>query len=215
MKSTMHILIIPVLLLVSFSVQGQGTFKASDRAHPSKGEKGKRETLSEVKIEVIAPRYLSNSIVENARKIHPYEEMAFEIIALSNHHQSIGSGMIGELEHPMEIREFLAYIKKNLNTEVIKYTPYNTKIRKVAVCGGSGSFLINRAIRAGADAMISSDLKYHEYFDALENLMLCDIGHYESEISCLELFHEVIQQKNPNFAVIFCETNTNPVKYFI
>lgn len=197
----------------SFTTKGIGGFKPGNDSKPFFGELGKRETLEENKIEAIAPAFLAQNIINRVKLAHPYEEMAYEIVPLANIHQEIGSGMLGILEQEMDAESFLIHLKKSLNLDVIKYTPIQKKIRKVAVCGGSGSFLLHSAIRSGADAYISSDVKYHEFFDALGSLMFCDIGHYESEISTLELFYEVIQEKFPNFAVHFCETSTNPIHY--
>lgn len=197
----------------SFSVQGIGSFKPGSDAQPVVGEIGQREELEEIRIEALSPRYQAFTIVEALKKVHPYEEMAYEILPILNANQSIGAGVIGELEHELSAQDFLAYLKNALNLEVIKHSKFEKPIKRIALCGGSGSFLLNDAIRSKADAYITSDVKYHEFFDALGHLMFCDIGHYESEISTLELFYEEIQDKFPNFAVRFCETSTNPIQY--
>lgn len=197
----------------SFTSQGRGTFKPEIGANPTQGKIGSREEEDEYKVESIAPGFIANKVVSELKKSHPYEEMAYEIIPLSNNDQGIGAGVIGELENSMKSDDFLNFLKKSLNLEVIKYTSFDKEIKKVALCGGSGSFLLNSAIRSNADVYITSDVKYHEFFDAIGNLMFCDIGHYESEISTLELFYEEIQDKFPNFAVHFCETSTNPIHY--
>jgi dinuclear metal center YbgI/SA1388 family protein len=197
----------------SFSSTGTGTFKPELDSNPSIGKIGLREHQSEIKIEAIAPSFMSSKIVSALKMAHPYEEMAYELIPISNFNQSVGAGVIGELDSSMESIEFLDFLKKALNLELIKHTPFEKKIKKVAVCGGSGSFLLNSAMRSQADVYITADVKYHEFFDAIGNLMFCDIGHYESEISTLELFYEEIKDKFPNFAVHFCETSTNPIHY--
>lgn len=197
----------------SFDFSGRGSFKPENGSKPFAGEIGKRETVDELRIEVLAPTHLADRVIEAARTAHPYEEMAYEIVPLANSNQEVGSGVIGELSIAMGAGEFLAMLKDQLNLKVIRHTKFEDKISKVAVCGGSGSFLLQAAKRAGADAFVTADVKYHEFFDAIGSLMFCDIGHYESEISTLQLFCEVIQEKFPNFAVRFCETSTNPIHY--
>jgi dinuclear metal center YbgI/SA1388 family protein len=198
----------------SFTMKGKGTFRPGESANPHIGRKGELETVDEIRLEAMAPTHLADDIIRELKHAHPYEEMAYEIIALENYNQTLGSGMVGELPEAMEGVMFLEHLKKSLNLSSFKYTEINQKIKRVAVCGGSGSFLLSSAIRSKADAYITSDVKYHEFFDALGHLMFCDIGHYESEISTLELFCEVIQEKYPNFAVAFCGTNTNPIHYY-
>lgn len=198
----------------SFLVKGTGTFKPGPDAEPFSGTPGIRETGEEIRLEAISPRHLSARVVEAVRTVHPYQEMAYEIVPVSNTHQEVGSGMVGELPVQMKSGEFLEYLKKNLNLSLIRHTAFAGKIHKVAVCGGSGSFLLQDALSAGADAFVTADVKYHDFFDAEGRLLYCDIGHYESEISTLEVFYEVIREKFHNFAVIFCETNTNPIHYF-
>jgi dinuclear metal center YbgI/SA1388 family protein len=197
----------------SFASEGQGTFKPEIGANPTLGEIGKREQENEYKVETVAPFFMANRVVYELKKAHPYEEMAFEIIPLTNKDQGIGAGVIGELENSMNPADFLNFLKKSLNLEVIKHTSFAKEIKKVALCGGSGSFLLGSAMSSNADVYITADVKYHEFFDAIGTLMFCDIGHYESEISTLELFYEEIQDKFPNFAVHFCETSTNPIHY--
>lgn len=198
----------------SFSVNGQGTFKPGAGANPSSGKEGTRSTEAEIRTEVILPREIAGAAIAAAKKAHPYEEMAYDLIPLDNTHQGIGSGVIGELSAPLSPSDFLNHLKKAMNLVVIRYTAFNKNISKVAVCGGSGSFLTEAAKRSGADAYVTADIKYHEFFDADNRLMLCDIGHYESEIHTLEIFSDVIREKFPNFAVIFCREVTNPVHYF-
>jgi dinuclear metal center YbgI/SA1388 family protein len=198
----------------SFDIQGTGSFKGNEFSNPQLGEKNKRESVEEIKIEMIVPSYLNDKIITAARMAHFYEEMPFEIIPLQNQNQEVGSGMIGEFKEAMPVELFLDLLKTNFNLQVIKHTAYNQAIKKVAVCGGSGSFLTKVAMSQKADAYVTSDIKYHEFFDSENQMLLCDIGHYESEISTLDIFYEIIQEKKPNFAVIFCNTNTNPVKYY-
>jgi hypothetical protein len=198
----------------SFASEGQGTFKPGEKAQPYSGERGIRERADEIKLEVLLPAYLSSKVIAAMREAHPYEEVAYELVSLNNEHQEIGSGIIGELPEAMTKNAFLEYLKKSLNLEIIRHTIGGSSIKKVAVCGGSGSFLISNAMRSGADAYVTADVKYHEFFDAEERLLLCDVGHYESEISTLEIFSDKIKEKFPNFAVIFCSISTNPIQYF-
>ena len=146
---------------------------------------------------------------------HPYEEVAYEIIALENRQAGIGSGLIGDLTEPLSRPEFLAKLKKSFGTGVIRHTEGSKHpIKRVALCGGAGSFLISRALALGADAYVTADLKYHEFFDAEERLLLCDIGHYESEQFTVDLFYERLRQKFTNFAVLKTGQVTSPVLYY-
>jgi dinuclear metal center YbgI/SA1388 family protein len=201
----------------SFVVSGTGSFKPGADAHPKIGQAGgPRELVDEVKIEVIYPKHLKNKVLQALSNLTYYEEKAYEILDLANTNQYIGSGMIGNLAQPMAADEFLRFVKNTFNCGVIKHTAILGKpIQKVAVCGGSGSFLTQNAIAAGADIYISSDMKYHEFFDADGQIIMADIGHYESEQYTGEIFLAAIQEKFPNFAVLFSKGNTNPVKYFI
>lgn len=198
----------------SFTSEGKGTFMPGEGANPSSGIIGSRSEDSEVRIEVLIDRQLVHKALTAVKSIHPYEEVAHDIIPVSNTHQDIGSGIVGNLSTPLTPVDFLNHLKKSMSLEVIKFTPYSKNIQTVAICGGSGSFLIGTAAKRGVDAYITADVKYHEYFDVENRYMLCDIGHYESEIYTLEIFSAVIKEKFPTFAVIFCKENTNPIQYF-
>jgi len=198
----------------SFTVEGIGTFKPSDNAHPFEGEANKRSEVTEKKIEVILPIHLINDVIKAAKHAHPYEEMAYEVVALKNTHQEVGSGVVGEFEKAMSYSDFLKLLKNSFNLEVVKHSKWEKDIKRVAVCGGVGSFLIQQAASAKVDAYVTSDVKYHEFFDVENRYMLCDIGHFESEISTLDIFYEIITEKFPNFAVIFCSITTNPIQYY-
>jgi dinuclear metal center YbgI/SA1388 family protein len=198
----------------SFGVEGSATFKGGEGTNPFIGDSMKREHVSEIKLEFITPAHLVSSLLSKAKAAHPYEEMAYEIVPLSNELEEVGSGVIGDLPDEMTAEAFLGHLKISMNLEMIKFTNFDKPIKKVAVCGGSGSFLTSVAFRNQADVFVTADFKYHDFFDAENKLMLCDIGHFESEISTLEIFYEIITEKFINFAVIFCKTNTNPVKYF-
>lgn len=200
----------------SFNIEGTGTFKAEEGADPHVGEIGERHEEKEMKIEVIFSAYLQNKIIKAMIEAHPYEEVAYDVFSLANHLSDVGSGLIGELPEATEESVLFQTIKKVFNLKVIKHTSLpGKKVKKVAVCGGAGSFLISAAITAKADVYITSDIKYHEFFDADNKIIIADIGHYESEQFTIDLLHESIQQKFTNFAVLKTEINTNPVQYFI
>ncbi len=200
----------------SFSTKGTGTFRPSEGTDPHIGEIGKRETLEEEKIEIIFPVYLKDKMVEAMLKAHPYEEVAYDLLQLSNNFQEVGSGLIGELENEMNETDFLALLKQQFGLSVIRYTPLlNKKVKKIALCGGAGSFLINTALGAGADFYITGDVKYHEFFDAENRMVIADIGHFESEQFTIELLYDILHSKFPTFAVLKSEVKTNPVNYFI
>ena len=200
----------------SFNASGYGTFKASETARPFVGEKGAVHREEELKIEVIFSAPQRTAIISALKQAHPYEEVAFDIYQLSNAHSSVGAGMIASLESPMGETEFLNLVKARLNAKVIRHTALTGKqVNKVAVCGGSGSFLLKNAIAAKADVYISADFKYHEFFDAEGKIVIADVGHYESEQFTQELLYEILQKKFPNFALHLTDFNTNPINYLI
>jgi dinuclear metal center YbgI/SA1388 family protein len=199
----------------SFNAAGTGTFRAGDNTNPYVGQKGERHYENEIKIEMIFPAYLESGIISAMKSAHPYEEVAYDIINLSNQHPSTGSGVIGELKEALDEKDFLGLLKKIFKTPVIKHTQLiGRPAKKIALCGGAGSFLINNAIAAGADFYITADIKYHEFFDANGRLVIADIGHYESEQFTIDLLQEVLEQKFRTFAVLKTTVITNPVKYF-
>lgn len=200
----------------SYNADGLGTFKAAEGAEPYIGKVGERHTGKEIRIEVIFPGHLQFSIVENLKKIHPYEEVAYDIYPLNNTRNDIGSGVIGDLPDPISEEEILSQLKTAFGLQVIRHTALlHKKIKRIALCGGAGSFLISNAKASGADAYITADVKYHEFFDADGTIFLADIGHYESEQFTIALLAEILQQKFHNFAVLKTEVNTNPVKYYL
>ncbi len=199
----------------SFNAEGDGTFKAGAGASPYVGEIGSRHAEKEVRIEVVFPSFLQNRLISEMKSAHPYEEVAYDVIELSNSHPNTGSGIVGSLPEALDEQSFLALLKRIFNVSVVRHTPFlNRKIKKVALCGGAGSFLISKALAAGVDAYVTADVKYHEFFDADNRLLLADIGHYESEQFTINLLHEILEQKFPNFAVLKTGVDTNPVKYF-
>lgn len=198
----------------SFSVDGAGTFKGNEESNPKIGIKNIKSIEVESKIEVIFPYYLEAKILNTLFNNHPYEEVAYEIITLDNVYQNIGSGMIGELEKPMKESEFLDMLKKVMKTGVVRHTAFlKKKIQKVALCGGSGSFLLQKAIAQQADVFVTADFKYHQFFDADNQILIADIGHYESEQFTAQLFNKIISEKFRTFAVQISTINTNPINY--
>ena len=199
----------------SFNVVGYGTFNGNEMANPTKGEKGKIHTEIETKITVTYAKHLESKIIKTLFDSHSYEEVAYEITTLENKNQSIGMGMIGELEESMDESSFLNHLKTKMNTACIRHSSLlNKPIKKIAVLGGSGSFAIESAKASGADAFITSDLKYHDFFTAESRILLADIGHYESEQFTKNLLVAYLTKKITNFAVILSKITTNPVKYF-
>ena len=199
----------------SFNVEGYGTFKGNEHSNPTKGKKGEIHTEYETKITVTFPKHLESKIIKTLFDSHSYEDVAYEITTLENKNQNIGMGMVGELKEPLDELAFLRYLERKMNTECIRHSKFlNKKIKKVAVLGGSGSFAINSAKASGADAFITGDLKYHDFFTAGNTILLADIGHYESEQFTKNLLVEYLTKKITNFAIILSNINTNPVKYF-
>jgi len=199
----------------SFNAEGTGTFRGSDKTNPYVGEKGKQHHEAEVRIETVFPAYIQTVVIEALLKAHPYEEVAYDIYSLENYHQQIGSGMVGELEKEMEEKEFLTHLKSAMEAGCIRYTAFTgKKVKRVAVCGGAGSFLLQDAIRAGAQMFVTADYKYHQFFDADGRIVIADIGHYESEHFTSELLKELLINNFSTFAVRLSEMVTNPVHYF-
>lgn len=198
----------------SFSVEGTGTFMPTGDADPKIGSIDKQESVKEIRAEVLFPAHLEAPILGALRKVHPYEEVAYYVSRLENENQEVGSGMVGELEAPAEPIEFLKRLKSSMNLNTVRHTRLpDKKVRKVAICGGAGSFLLPHAIRSGADFLVTADFKYHEFFDADGKITVADIGHYESEVFTKELIIELLKEKFPTFAVNFSTTDTNPIRY--
>ncbi len=198
----------------SFNTDGVGTFKAGDGANPYVGEKGKQHREKETKIEIIFPSFLESRIIAAMIAAHPYEEVAYDVVHLSNTNQSIGSGVIGEWKEAIDEKQFLEKLKDVFGVPVVRHTALSGKpVKRVALCGGAGSFLIFKALASGADAYITADIKYHEFFDANNRMLLADIGHYESEQFTINLLQEILEQKFPTFAVLKTAVKTNPVYY--
>ncbi len=198
----------------SFNFEGFGTYRGNENSTPTKGEKGRLHTEKETFISVVFEKHLQNSILKTLFDIHPYEEVAYDIVTTDNLHQHIGMGMIGEIPKAMDENEFLTLLKEKFYLKSIRHSPLlNKPILRVAVLGGSGSFAIDAAKSAGADIYISSDFKYHEFYKAENQVVLADIGHYESEQFTKNLLVDYLTKKFRNFAIILSEKNTNPINY--
>lgn len=199
----------------SFNSEGTGTFLGAEETNPFVGEPGKLHREPETRIEMVFPAWLEGRILEALRASHPYEEVAFDIVPLSNSLPGVGSGMVGELPEPLSETDFLRLLKEKFGTPAIRHSALTGRaISRVAICGGAGSFLIPKALSSGAQAFVTADLKYHEFFSADGNLLLADIGHFESEQYTIDLLAEGLQKKFPTFAVLKTEVKTNPVHYF-
>ncbi len=198
-----------------FSLVGNGSFKPEEGSQPVEGNHGERSELEEIRFEVILPSWKKGEVQRALFAAHPYEEIAHNWQVLQNELQQYGSGAIGELETPINLIDCLSLLKKEFNNQSIKYTQSNKQlIQKIAVCGGSGQFLFSAAKAQGADAFVTSDIKYHEFFDAENRLSFIDIGHFESEQFTIELIHAKISEKFRTFAVHKTGVITNPVLYY-
>ena len=198
----------------SYTTEGIGTFRGGEDAKPFVGEKGEVHQEIEVRFETIFPKHLKGKIIGALLDHHPYEEVAYDIYALENNNSQAGLGMIGELEVAENSLDFLNRIKKIFRSGCVRHTDIVKKeVKKVAVCGGSGSFLLRKAMSAKADIFVTGDFKYHEFFDAEGKLIIADIGHYESEQFTRDIFYEIVTKKFPNFAVHISEINSNPINY--
>ena len=199
----------------SFRLNGQGSFKPNELANPVIGEKGEKEFVEEVRVEYLVRNADLRNVLNAMWKCHPYEQVAHEIIPIQNKNHEIGSGMFGFLPNPMSEEDFLHKIKADFNLNTIRHTALRQKnIHKIAVCGGSGSFLLEQAKRVKADVFITSDFKYHEFFDAENEIIILDIGHWESEQFTTNLIGRILNENFSNFGVQLPEVNTNPVNYF-
>jgi dinuclear metal center YbgI/SA1388 family protein len=198
----------------SFNTNGIGTFNGNEHANPFVGVPNKQHTEPEVRIETIFPSYLKSKVILSLLESHPYEEVAYDIYPLENTFSNIGSGVFGSLEKEKTEEEFLIELKNKMNCKIIRHTSLRSKpVKKVAICGGSGSFLLENAINVEADIFVSADFKYHQFFDADGKIVIADIGHFESEQFTSELFYKILIKKFPKFAVHLSTVNTNPINY--
>ncbi|MEM0939484.1 MAG: Nif3-like dinuclear metal center hexameric protein [Bacteroidota bacterium] len=198
----------------SFQSEGKGTFRGNDASNPLIGTPGIRETVVEQCIEVLVKKHELSQVLFAMKNSHPYEEVAYFVNDLVNENQEIGAGIIGKLKDGMKTKTFLGHLKSSMNLHVIRHTKLTKDlISKVAICGGSGSFLLNAAIGEGADIFITSDFKYHEFFEANNQIIIADIGHYESEVFTKELLRDELSKTFAKFAFCLSKVDTNPIKY--
>ncbi len=198
----------------SFQSEGIGTFKANSEAKPYVGNAGKRHEEKEARVEVLMKSAIQGDVLMALMNSHPYEEVAYEVYPIENKDNSVGSGMVGELEEEMDAMEFLQKIKNTMGAESLRFTKlHKKKVKKIAWCGGSGSFLLSKAIAAKSDLFMSSDFKYHQFFDADNQIIIADIGHYENEQYTIDLIANELKKKFSSFAFLLTDTNTNPINY--
>jgi dinuclear metal center YbgI/SA1388 family protein len=199
----------------SFSAKGEGTFRANEGCDPHIGNIGERHTEKEEKIEVIFPKYKENTIISALKQAHPYEQVAYQIYILDNIYENVGAGIVGELAQKVDTNRFLEMLKTKMQTDCIRHTKLvKNQIKRVAICGGSGSFLLSNAICEKADIFITADFKYHEFFDGENDIIIADIGHFESEQFTKDLIYDLLSKKFSKFAVRLSKVNTNPINYF-
>lgn len=197
----------------SYNLEGTGTFRPQEGARPFVGAVGQRHNEQEVRVEVILEAAHERTIVQAMKAAHPYEAVAYDLFPLLNRHKLVGAGIIGDFPEPMNPPAFLNHLKKVFGTGSIRHTLLPGRpIKRVAACGGSGSSLIGAARASGADAFVTADLKYHQFFEC-EGLLLCDVGHYESEQFTMHLLRDRLKASLPTFAVHLTGTSTNPVHY--
>jgi dinuclear metal center YbgI/SA1388 family protein len=199
----------------SYNLKGQGSFRAGEGTNPYVGEKGELHFEDETRVETIFPKYQKNEVLSALFGAHPYEEVAYDLYPLENLYTEEGAGVVGHLPEAMKEKEFLDFLKNTFDAQGIRHTNFvGNKIQKVAIGGGSGSFLLKDALKANADVLVSADFKYHNFFDADGSILIADIGHYESEKITKEIFYEVLTEKFHNFAIHFSKINTNPINYY-
>ena len=198
----------------SYNVQGEGTFRAGECANPYVGKVGELHTEPEVRIETILPSFRKGAVVKTLMAVHPYEEPAFDLYPLKNSWNQVGSGVVGELEEPETELDFLKRVKKLFEVGCVKHTRLTGRlIQKVALCGGSGAFLASRAVGCGADVFLTGEVKYHDYFYYENQMLMAEIGHYESERYTQEIFYSIIREMCPELDVQLTRVTTNPIKY--
>ncbi len=199
----------------SFNAEGQGSFQAGEGAHPFVGEKDKLHFEEEVRIETIVPAWRISGVLQAMLKVHPYEEVAYDLYPLQNTSNRIGSGLIGTLDTETDVEDFLRSLKIKLKASGLRHGPFHNgrKVKTVALCGGSGSFLMEDAFRQGADLFVTADLKYHDFFLYQGKMTLVDAGHYETEQFTKALLFDLLTKKFPNFALQISSMNTNPVSF--
>lgn len=198
----------------SYNLEGKGTFRAQPGTHPFCGEIGELHTEHEVRIETVLPAYLQGKVQKALIEAHPYEEPAYDFYPLQNEWAQAGSGLVGELEEPETETDFLHRVKKLFEVGCVKHSRMTGRlIQKVALCGGAGAFLLPKAVGAHADVFLTGEVKYHDYFSYENDILIAEIGHYESEQYTKDLLYSIIREKFPTLDVQLTRVNTNPIKY--
>jgi len=197
-----------------FTTPGTGSFRGNAGTNPFTGKRGEIHLEKEIRFEAVLFSHLKENVITALLENHPYEEVAYDIYALENENIEIGMGCIGELPEAMRIKDFLKLLAEIFGSKGIRYSGASGKsVRKVALCGGAGIFLLNEALKTGADAFITSDIKYHSFLEAGNKLLLADIGHYESEKFSVEILYDLLIKKFPKFALRISKINSNPINY--
>lgn len=197
----------------SFMVEGTGSFRAGKDTNPFVGKKHSLHLEPEIRLETVLWSHLRNDVIRALLSAHPYEEVAYDIYPLENENINAGSGCVGELDEPLPVKQFLELLADTFDSRGIRYSDYDRKVMKVALCGGSGSHLLGEAMASGADSFVTGDIKYHTFQAADRKILLVDCGHYETEKFSTEILAELIIKKFPKFAVRFSKINTNPINY--
>lgn len=199
----------------SFTSSGRGSFTPGEGTKPYVGKTLERHLEEEDCLEVLVAKWQMRAVLSALHATHPYEEVAYDLISLENTHPMYGSGAIGYWPEPKTELEALQWVKEKLGVKVIRHTALPGKpVKSVAVCGGSGSFLLSQALRAGADLYVTSDFKYHQFFDGEGEIIIADVGHYESEQYTIDLLCDWLVEKFPTFAIHKTGVVTNPINYF-
>lgn len=197
----------------SYNVHGEGTFRAAEGTHPFCGQIGELHTEPEIRIETVLPAYLKRNVEKVLKAVHPYEEPAYDFFALQNDWKQAGAGVIGDLEEPMDESDFLRLLKKTFEVGCVKHTHLKGRlIKRVALCGGAGAFLLPKAV-GKADVFVTGEVRYHDYFYYENDILVAEIGHYESEHYTKEIFYSIIQDLFPTMEVRMSRINTNPINY--
>ncbi len=155
-------------------------------------------------------------LIMSALKHFSSADFRCDMSPVCDRNDNAGGGMVGLLSEAMEEKDFLAMVKEKLNATVLRHSAFlNKPVKKVALCGGSGFFMLPDAKCCNADVYVTADVKYHDFFDADGSILLIDAGHFETEQFAKEIIADCIIKKNSNFAVMISEVNTNSINYFV
>ena len=198
----------------AFVTEGSGCFKPEKGAKPFLGELSKINQVEEVKLEMVFASENQKMIENSLKKAHPYEQPAFDIIELANPNPDIGAGIYGDLPAQINTAEFLKLVKTKLNLSYIRQSNSAKKfISKVAICSGAGFFVFEQAKRLNVDALVTSEIKHHEFLAAENNILLCDIDHHEGEIAAVNILDQILQ-KLENIDTLISKHNLSPAQIF-